>query len=563
MSPTIRDMSVAAVLACLLSIALTWPLAARLDSAGRVDTGDGRHGVWNVSWVAHALTTAPTTLFDANIFFPHDNALAFSEANLVAGIMAIPAWLLTGGNPYAAYNSVVLIAFALAALTTFALGRSLGASRFGSAVAAIIYGYSPFMFAHIPHIQLLMTFGPALSLLMLHRFVTSATTGRALALGAALTVTGLACGYYGIFSGMAVSGGLLWFAVWEGRWRQPKYWLGAALAAAVVIVTITPFFLPYLDVRQAGFGRTLDDARMYSTSGRAYFASAVLLHTWMLPILGTWREVLFPGFLALLFGMAALGLGAVHRRAFAPGPLVAFYAGVIVVAVWISFGPDAGLYTVLYHTLPAFSFLRAPARIGILVTLALAVLAAFTFTWMQTRWRARAPESSGSAWRWHGIATLIVCVAVAESWVGPLRLAAAPPLPLAHQRLAVMPRAPVAVFPFFRGTTDRHRHTEYMLLSTFHWQPMINGYSDFMPEDFFEAKPVLYSFPSGEAIDLLRQRQVRWVVVHFNKYPEDQRRSLRRTLRMMPTQLRLVIDDPTASLYEVILPMRRAAPPPP
>jgi hypothetical protein len=559
MSPTIRDTSVAVVLACLLSIALTWPLAARLGSAGRVDTGDGRHGIWNVSWVAHALTTAPTTLFDANIFYPHDNALAFSEANLVAGVLAIPAWLLTGGNPYAAYNSVVLMAFALAALTMFALARTLGASRLGSAVAAIIYGYCPFMFAHIPHIQLLMTFGPALSLLMLHRFVAAPTTRRALALGAALSVTGLACGYYGIFAGLVVSGGLLWFALFEGRWRQPRYWIGAALAAAIVILTITPFFLPYLDIRQAGFGRTLDDARMYSTTGRAYFASAVLLHTWMLPILGSWREVLFPGFQALIFGTAALVLSLTYRRAFTPTPLVAFYAGVIVVSVWISFGPDAGLYTLLYHTLPAFSFLRAPARMGILVTLGLAVLTSFTLTWMQLRWRARQVDRPRVAWRWQWTAALIVCVAVAESWVGPLRLAAAPPLPAAHQRLAVMPRAPVAMFPFFYGATNRHRHTEYMLLSTFHWHPMINGYSDFMPEDFFEAKPVLQLFPSGEALELLRQRQVRWVVVHFNKYPEDVQRTLRRTLRMMPTQLRLVVDDPAASLYEVIRPRRPAA----
>ncbi len=551
MSPTIRDTSVAVILACLLSIALTWPFAARLDSGGRVETGDGRHGIWNVSWVAHALTTAPSTLFDANIFYPHDNSLAFSEANLVAGVLAIPAWLLTGGNPYAAYNSVVLMAFPLAALAMFGLARTLGASRFGSAVAAIIYGYSPFMFAHIAHIQLLMTFGPALSLLMLHRFVAMPTTGRALALGATLTVTGLACGYFGIFSGMTVSGGLLWFAAFEGRWRQPRYWIGTALAAAVVVLVITPFFLPYLDIRQAGFGRTLDDARLFSTTGRAYFASAVLLHKWMLPLLGSWREVLFPGFQALVFGVAALGLSVVHRRAFAPGPLTAFYAGVIVVSVWISLGPDGGLYTVLYHTLPAFSFLRAPARMGIMVTLALAVLTSFTLTWMQTRWRGR----------WLP-ALLVVCIAVAESWVGPLLHTPAPPVHAAHQRLAVMPRAPVAIFPFFQGARDRHRHTEYMLLSTSHWQPMINGYSDFMPEDFFEAKPVLYSFPSGEAIDLLRQRQVRWVVVHFNKYPEDQRRLLRRTLRMMPTQLRLVIDDPTASLYEVILPMRPAASPP-
>ncbi|MDA1307454.1 MAG: hypothetical protein O2917_09360, partial [Acidobacteria bacterium] len=285
------------------------------------------------------------------------------------------------------------------------------------------------------------------------------------------------------------------------------------------------------------------------------------LHTWMLPLLGTWREVLFPGFQALIFGLAALALSVRHRHTFAPVTIVAFYAMAIVLAIWISFGPNAGLYTVLYHTLPAFSFLRAPARMGILVTLSLAVLTSLTVTWIQAQWHTRTSAHPRTNWRW--FALMIVCVAIAESWVGPLRLEAAPRVTAAHRRLAVVPRAPVAAFPFFQGSVDRHRHTEYMLLSTFHWQPLINGYSDFMPEDFFEATPTLQTFPSVEALDLLRQRQVRWVVVHFDKYPDAARRPLRSALRRMPTQLRLVVDEPGVSLYEVIWPMRPIASPPP
>ena len=44
MSPERRDAIVAFSLSLLLAVALTWPMAARLGSAGRVDSGDGRHG---------------------------------------------------------------------------------------------------------------------------------------------------------------------------------------------------------------------------------------------------------------------------------------------------------------------------------------------------------------------------------------------------------------------------------------------------------------------------------------------------------------------------------------
>src|SRR5690606_22122386 len=52
-----------------------------------------------------------------------------------------------------------------------------------------------------------------------------------------------------------------------------------------------------------------------------------------------------------------------------------FYALVGGIAFWASFGPAAHLYTLLYHAIPVFSFLRAPGRFGILVVLAMCVLA--------------------------------------------------------------------------------------------------------------------------------------------------------------------------------------------
>jgi hypothetical protein len=541
MTPRVRDALFAISLAFVLAVALTWPLAARLGSAGRIDSGDGRHGVWNVAWVAHALTTAPSTLFDANIFFPHDNALAFSEANLVAGVLGIPVWLVTGGNPYATFNAVVLMAFMLAGLCAFLLARTVGAGRGGAAVAGVIYGCSPFMLAHLPHIQLLMTFGPALSLAMLHRFVSQPTTRRALALGLALAVTGLACAYYGIFSGLIVSIGVLWFAGTDGHWRSPAYWLRAALAAAIVLLVVLPFFVPYFDMREEGFARSLDEARRYSTVGPAYLASAVHVHKWMLPMLGEWREVLFPGFQAILLSVFLVAVTLRSRRA-ADVRLVGFYVVMMAIAFWISLGPDAGLYTALYHALPAFSFLRAPARMGLLVTLGMAILAGLAITSLSARFRRHSVA----------IIALSLALAVIESWAGPITYADAPPVGPVYRRLATVPHTSVAEFPFYRGSVDRHRQTEYMLMSTFHWQPLLNGYSDHFPAEYLEIKPALADFPSPQAIETLRETQVRWVVVHFSRYPAARSQALRRQLRAMDTQLRLAIDRRDASLYEVI-----------
>src|SRR5436190_18396776 len=102
----------------LLACLLTYPLIARFGSAGRVDNNDGRWSIWVVSWVAHSLTTDPFHTYHANIFYPHDDALTYSEANLVEGAIGAPVWVLTK-NPYATHNFVVLIGFTLSAVGAY------------------------------------------------------------------------------------------------------------------------------------------------------------------------------------------------------------------------------------------------------------------------------------------------------------------------------------------------------------------------------------------------------------------------------------------------------------
>src|SRR6185503_10525544 len=71
-----------------------------------------------------------------------------------------------------------------------------------------------------------------------------------------------------------------------------------------------PLLLQYMQLRQTtGFGRALDEARRFSADWRAYLASSAVAHRWMLKIIGHWNEVLFPGFVATIFGAAGLIIG--------------------------------------------------------------------------------------------------------------------------------------------------------------------------------------------------------------------------------------------------------------
>lgn len=541
-SVTRQEHLVVLVASAGLTILLTWPLAGGFTTLGRSDSGDARHGLWNVAWVAHALTTDPTHLFDANIFDPLPATLAYSEANIVAGVMALPVWITTG-NPYAAMNSVSVLSFVLAAWITYALVKRITASRLGAAFAAIAFAFCPFIFSHFAHIQLLMSWTVPLVLLRMHAFVDTPRWPQSFLLGASMAIAGLACGYYGIFAGLAAGLGVLWFGLTNRR-RDVTYWLGGLAAAAVAVAVVAPFFLPYVGIQAEGFGRTLAEARPNSADWRAYLASPMVLHAWMLPWLGTWKEVLFPGFLPIAF--AGAGIAAVFGFSPAGSPtmtrsIAGFYGVLGGLAFWASFGPDAGLYAVLHDWLPVFSLLRAPARLGLIVMLALAVLAAAGLATLQGRLPAGLRRAFGP---------VVIAATLAGSFVPSLNLVPAPAVPEAYRRLAALPRAPVAEFPFFREPLERHRHTEYMLMSIFHWQPLVNGYSDHIPARAFEDMATLSTFPDSEAWGALEAHGVRYVVIHWRSFDHPQIVAIGQRRAEWESRLRPIVSGDGVALYE-------------
>jgi hypothetical protein len=79
-----------------------------------------------------------------------------------------------------------------------------------------------------------------------------------------------------------------------------------------------------------------------------------------------------------------------------------------------------------------------------------------------------------------GFATAVLLVEHASV---PLDLRKALPVPAALQALAMLPSGALAEFPYFYLEHDLYRTSQYMLYSTAHWHPLVNGYSDFIPDD--------------------------------------------------------------------------------
>jgi 4-amino-4-deoxy-L-arabinose transferase-like glycosyltransferase len=536
------------LLAFALTVYFTWPLALRPHELGRLALGDGQFSVWNVAWVAHALSTG-ADVFDANIFHPHKTTLAYSEANLGAGTLALPAYLLTG-NPYAAHNSAVLVGLTFSVIGMYLLARRLTGNLPASLVAAILFAFCPFLFARTAHIQLMMTAPFPFVLLAFHVFADDASVKRAVMLGLSIAVQALFCAYYGVLVGLIVGLGVLMFSVQRRTWRQPRWWYLTALAAAVSVIIVLPFFLPYIRLQdETGFGRTLDDAGGFSADWRAYFASSAFAHSWMLPLLGQWKEVLFPGFSALILGTFGAVM-SLRRRPRQDGSssspigrdVALFYLIVFVLALWSSFGPSAGLYTLLHHTVPVFSLLRAPARFGLAVTLVLSVFSAAGLTLLLAR-------SRPTVRTWLAAAVMIFAVAELSTRI-PYDTAG--PVPRAYKVLAAAQRGAVVELPFYYLAHERYQQTRYMIGSTSHWQPLVNGYSDFIPPDFFEGAKLLENFPDEAGLKWLRARDTRYVLFHLNLYDEASRARLDERIAAHASQLQPRYLFGLVHIYELV-----------
>jgi len=436
---------------------------------------------------------------------------------------------------------VLLMSFVLSGLGTYYLVRYLFGDRRAAVLAGLFFAFCPYVFSHLPHIQLLMTAGIPFSLLAFHRAVDRPTYGRGIALGLSMAVQALACAYYGVFVALLIGVAVFVTAFAQARWREWSYWRTVAAAAVVAAVAVLPLFLRYLSLqRDSGFARSLTDADRYSATWRSYLTSAAYAARWLHDVLPPWQpqsDVLFPGYLTVALGVAGAAIGwRLRSRA---RYLAGLYGSLALVAAWQSFGPSAGLYAATYATFPVFSFLRAPARFGVLVTLALAVLAGLAVS--RVLQKVSRPNL---------IAALMVMVAVGLRLV-PINWGPVPSTADAYYILAEQPRGAVVELPFYSRHANLQR-TRYMINSTVHWMPLVNAYSDVIPSRFSHERDVIGAFPTEDAFRILARDKVRYAVFHLSEYVGERFEELTAKLAEFHPYLERVYGDNEIWLYRIV-----------
>ena len=157
-----RELLRAALGACLVAVAMHWPLVLNLGGDIPKDLGDPLPQAWQVAWGGHALVEQPLDFFQSNQFWPLDDTLAFSDALLGYA----PAGLIGSGpeDAVARYDLLFLFAYALAFFGAYLLARELGLGPAGAAVAGAAFAFAPFRLEQDGHLHVISSGGIPLAL---------------------------------------------------------------------------------------------------------------------------------------------------------------------------------------------------------------------------------------------------------------------------------------------------------------------------------------------------------------------------------------------------------------
>src|SRR5436190_17548755 len=210
----LRSRRAAAFGVCLLLATVhTWPLVLHPGRYSRNDNADTELNEWILAWVEHQLPRDPAHLFEANIFYPAHDALAFSEPLIVPALIGAPiAW--AGGSPVLVYNLVVIAGMTLTAFATFLLVETWTGSLLAGMAAGSLFAFNTHTLTRFAHVQGLHIYGLPLALLAIDRLVRGGSSSlpasadkswrAALLLAGAIAMMAYTSGYLVVFAAVMI-----------------------------------------------------------------------------------------------------------------------------------------------------------------------------------------------------------------------------------------------------------------------------------------------------------------------------------------------------------------------
>ncbi len=561
----VRGDPLAHLLAIALYIALavlfTYPLVFNMDRVN--GAGDPAVMVWSMAWIQHALLSG-APLFEANIFYPTENTLAYTDLLLPSAMFTLPLYLITN-NPLINFNVVLILTYVLSGYTVFLLAkRIMGRMPYAlptSLFAGAVYALCPYRTGHITQLNSMTTYLLPLILLFMHKFLEDGRKPRDLFLAALFFALNATSGlYYGVFAILMMAAFFIIWSLIKREFPKKEDFLYGVIFFGFFGLVLAYILWPYLALSGAGdHSRPVEQAAGGSVIPAALLTSPPegWLLGWTPEAFGTSNEdgkpmyelTLYPGL--AVAAMAAFGLFFGRIRTHSK-----LYALLGLVIAVFSLGPLIPLgdiniplpFYLLYEFVPGFGSLRVPARMWAIVMIPIAILAAFGLRKLMENLGGKKAALALAAISIFTLFEFLPTLPV-DRFIdrGP------PTLEPAYEYLAenAGPQTVVAEVPF-ASPVDAFRETPRMVRSTHGWWNLVNGYASYFPEGYEETRDALDSLPSPESLAEMERLEIDYVVVHPEEY-EDEDMDAQAIVAAADDEpsLRRVAGDGDAILYRV------------
>ena len=554
----------------IVSIVATFPLVAGFGShvLGAPAPGDGFQYVYLLRWLKDSLfgdRPWAGLLFDPDVFYPFGYNLALSETTLSNGVLALPLTTLFG--EVAAYNGVILLSFVLSGLGAYLLVQYHTGDHLAGLLSGLASAFCPYRMSHLGagHLPLMGTQWLPLLLLYVDKTIVERRPSAAAMAGFFYALGALSSWYYAYMFGLVT---LLYVLVRGWPWRQ-HLWRREFVAflvvfAVVSVVLVGPVVLPVTGLwSEGGRPHSLRYVDQFSASPLDFLVPTVMHPLWGAPLLtfhapNIHENLLCLGVVPLALALLGLRRGGYRRyRAFvwmslvfavlAMGTTLHWKGGPLYIQVpsWLerAFTAAMGFLTtrlalypvssyalrlknavyvplptlLLYLYLPFFSAMRVWARFGLITVLGTSVLAGYGLHRLLQSTTLGGPLVPGRA----------RALLLKAAFCGLVMLDfAAFPFALGSSRVQAqsidrwLAQQPgdfaVMVYPLRKALSGPPLYGTVV-----HGKKVAYGYGTFFPRGFEEQREILESFPSAESLVVLREWQVRYVLVGSRSYGAD------------------------------------------
>ena len=307
-STVLRELSIFLAL-FVLTVVMTWPWILNVRDAVS-DKGDPYLHTYFMWWDYHQTLRSPTNLFDASIFYPYQNTLAFSENDYGIAVLFFPLYAV-GVHPLTVFSLANLVAFAFSGYGMFRLARTLTGSTGAAWIAALVFAFVPYHFQRLPHLPLIFAGWIPLLFESVVLFARTRSWKRAVWMGIAFVMNALTCVVWFTLTLVPFALAIIWLLIWFRGKPDRRRWLRGLVTLAAAFLLTSVFLYPYYAVHKTfGFSRSAIDAVALSARPIHWLAVSDRNKLWqgMGRLFAHDELVLFPGLLPPLLAFAAVTL---------------------------------------------------------------------------------------------------------------------------------------------------------------------------------------------------------------------------------------------------------------